>query len=57
MVILSLNCPMTFYEDLRLVGLRDTRMGKNKPWEITAAPIIVVVVVNSVIPDSQEEKW
>ena len=48
---------MTFYEDLRLVGLRDTRMGKNKPWEITAAPIIVVVVVNYVIPDSQEEKW
>ena len=51
-VALSLNCPMTLYEELRLMGIGDTRLGKNEPCEITSSPITVVVIVNSVIPDS-----
>ena len=39
------------------MGLGDTKMGKNKPWEITADPIIVVVVDNAVIMNRMVEKW
>ena len=53
---LSLNCPMTFYEDLRLVGIGDTRLGKKKTWEINASPIVVAVVVDVVIPDRLGQK-
>ena len=48
---------MTFYEYLRLLGIRYTKLGKNEPWEIFAAPIIVSVVVDSIIPDRLVEKW
>ena len=46
-----LNCPMTLYKDLRLVELGGTRLGKNIPWEITSAPIVLSVLVSAVILD------
>ena len=57
MVTLSLNFPMNLYEDLRLVVLGDTILGKNEPWGITAAPIVVLFIVYSVIPYSLGYKW
>ena len=57
MVTLYLNCTMNVYKDMHLVGLGDTRLGKNGPWEITAAPIIVAVVVDAGIPDRLGYNW
>ena len=54
---LSIDCTMTFYEGLRLVGVGDTRLGKNEPWKITAAPILVAVIVDAVILDSIGDNW
>ena len=47
---------MTLYKYLHLVELRDTRLGKKKPWEINASPIVVAVVVDVVIPDRLGQK-
>ena len=57
METLSLNCSITFYEDLRLVGIGDATLGKNKPLEITSDPIGVVVTVGAIILDRPGEKW
>ena len=40
---------MTLYKYLRLVCIGDTILGKNKPLDITVAPIIVAFVVGVVI--------
>ena len=39
------------------MGIGDKRLGNNETLEITAAPIVVVVVVHAAIPDSMGEKW
>ena len=57
MVTLYLNCTMNVYKDMHLVGLGDTRLGKNGPWEITAAPIIVAVLVDAGILDRLGYNW
>ena len=38
-------------------GARRYKTGQEKPWEITAAPIVVAVIFDSVIPDSMGENW
>ena len=48
---LSIDCTMTFYEGLRLVGVGDTRLGKNESLEITSAASVVTVVVDAFILD------
>ena len=56
MKTIFLNCSITFYKYLPLVEIGDTRLGKNKPLETTAFPIVVVVVVDAVIPNIMGEK-
>ena len=56
METLSLNCPMTLYEDLCLLGLVDTRLDNSEPLEITSDPIVVAVLVGVIILDMLGEK-
>ena len=54
---LSLNSPMPLYGDVHLVGIGDTRLGNNEPWEITDSPITVAIVADDVMSDRLGEKW
>ena len=31
--------------------------GKENPWEVTVAPIVVAIIVNNVIPDRMQDTW
>ena len=57
MVTLSFNYTVTLYKYFLLVGIGDTRLVKNEPWKITAAPILVAVIVDAVILDSIGDNW
>ena len=57
MGITPINCPMNLHEYLLLAGIGDKRMRKHKPWEITAATIVVAIAANAIMLDRLGDKW
>ena len=48
---------MNLHEYLLLAGIGDKRMRKHKPWEITAATIVVAIAANAIMLDRLGDKW